>query len=256
MADEQQQMETGGPSVAEQEYEAQQAEKRRADAARMAKARAGIRPKARIVRTKDAVSGAKVKTSHPQVAIKVDQRVPAEKIQFFTAHDINKEGRIVNCYPVYYNHREVEDLKEEIRMYETKLALPSGFGAMRATYAEDAQKLERAKKKLYDLEQVRPDFEKQKDAIAKMTRLAGSVIGDVMPSRDDETRGLADAHEVARAWTELCIKVPDEVAQVAIQNGKRVSKDGKMNLVELTQIWQMGREALGETRNAEVLRRR
>ena len=130
------------------------------------------------------------------------------------------------------------------------------FGAMRATYAEDAQKLERAKKKLYDLEQVRPDFEKQKDAIAKMTRLAGSVIGDVMPSRDDETRGLADAHEVARAWTELCIKVPDEVAQVAIQNGKRVSKDGKMNLVELTQIWQMGREALGETRNAEVLRRR
>ena len=233
-------------------YDEEQERKRNANRERMAKARAARKIR-RIVR-KDAVSSATVKTATPSVAAKIDNRVPADKIMFFTKHDLDAQGRIKNAYPTHYNKKQADDLREEIRMYEN--GLEKGYFD-KARYGEVTSKLKQAKEVLDQIEASRPNFEKQKDSIAKIVKDAGELIRDAMYRRDEDRKGLVDPHEVARRWSTPCIKVSDEIATVALNNGKKVTKDGKMNLVELTQLWQYGRDAVDEglSRDAETLRR-
>ena len=209
---------------------------------RMAKARAARKPKPE-------------KISAP--AIHIDKRAKEEKVVFFTESDMGRnketgEQFIKHQHPTWYGRKQKEDLKEEIRMLEkgieNKYFKPEDMGAMK-------EKLKKAQKLMDTIDETKPAFEKEKDTIKKVRDEAEAALAPTMYKRSDEKKGLVDAHELAELWSQPKIEVSNLVAQIARQNGIEVTNDRKMNQTNLTRVWQFARAALGESRNAEILRK-
>jgi hypothetical protein len=176
----------------------------------------------------------------------------AASIMFFTEADLDPKGRIKHQYPVYFNRKQKDDIQEEIRRLKTgidKKLFPDGV------MGEAREKLRKAEDALERMETMRPDFEKHKDRIAKLRDELGTGISDSLFTRDEMKKGLADAHEEARRMSEPVITLSPSAAGVAVQNGIRITGDRKVSRTDATRLWQMSREALGEMRDVEVLRR-
>jgi hypothetical protein len=248
MSEEEIKEESVEPIIAERVIpeETPEEKKKRLGRERMAKARAGRGKKKPVI-----LSEVPVEANGTAPAIHIDHRSKGERIQFFTEHDIDSNGHIKNAYPTYYNSKQRDDIEYEISMLEAGI---KGGHYNSASEGIAREKLKKAKEALDKMNEVRPLFEKEKDSIAALTRDAGQRISESMFSREEEKRGLTDAHELARRWTDPCIPVSDQIAEVATRHGM-VVKDKKMNQVDLTRLWQMGQEALGENRDAEYLRR-
>jgi len=209
---------------------------------RMAKARAA---------RKEAAKKEKVKfepVSAP--AVKVEPEVP---IVFFTESDIDPvTKKIKNTYPTYFNRKQREDLEEEIRMMEK--GLDEGYFE-KSKVGEVRERLKMAKSSLDKIQEHAPVLEKQKDRIYKMTTELGERIALSMPRREDMKKSLVDAHEEAVRMSEPCIELTPQLAGIALSNGMKISKDRKISRDNAVRLWQLGRSALGESRNSEVLRR-
>ena len=223
-----------------------EADKIQAFKERMAKARAEKKSKVHIEEVKPTITAA------PAVHVKQE-----EKVVFFTETDYGRkretgEKFIKHQYPRWYGRKEKEDIAEEIRMLEKGIEnkyFPAGeIGAVR-------ERLKRAKTVMDDIDQQMPSFEKQKDTLAKLRTEAGESLAPTMYKRNEETKGLVDAHDLSELWSQNKIEVTPLVADVARQNGIEVTKDRKMNQVNLSRLWQLASAALGESRNPEVLRR-
>jgi len=172
-------------------------------------------------------------------------------IQFFTEMDLDPKGRIKNTYPVYFERNQEQDIKEEIRRIETGIENRYYTGA---TMGEAMERLKKAKESLDRIQAIRPQFEKQKDSISKFVKELATEISPAMYRRKELAKNLVDAHEEAKKMVEPVIRLTPWSAKVAHDNGIRVT-DGKISRDDATRLWQMGREALGESRNVEFLRR-
>ena len=182
---------------------------------------------------------------------------PEDKVVFFTETDYGRkretgEKFIKHQYPRWYNRKEKADIAEEIRMLEKGIEnkyFPAGeIGAVR-------ERLKKAKSAMDSMDQQMPEFEKNKDKIARLRKEAAESLAPTMYKRNEENKGLVDAHELSLLWSENKIEVTPLVADVARQNGIEVTKDRKMNQVNLSRLWQLASAALGESRNPEVMRR-
>ncbi len=196
------------------------------------------------------VMGKSVEAEAISESIKESQ-VDDETIQFFTEMDIDSKGRIKHTYPIYFERLQEQDIREEIRRTETGLENKYYSGA---GIGEARERLKKAKDSLDKLLEIRPKFDKQKDSINRLTKELATVITPSMYRRKDVSKGLVDAHQEARKMVEPVITLTPWAQKVAITNGIRV-KDGKVSRDDASRLWQMGREALGEERNIEILRR-
>jgi hypothetical protein len=144
-----------------------------------------------------------------------------------------------------------DDLEEEIRRLET--GLDNNYFP-KERIGEVREQLKKAKEAHEKALSINPHFEKNRDTISKMVDELGDNIGRSMFSRSEMMKGLADAHEEARRITEPVIELSPRVAGIARENG--ITLHGrKVTRTDAVRLWQLGRYALGETKNAEVLRR-
>lgn len=177
------------------------------------------------------------------------------KVTFFTESDIDSKGRIINTYPTYFNRKQHEDLEEDIRRYNAMIAQSDGNPTLRGHVGVFREKLKECKSRLEAMDKVRPEFKRNADTINKMTVELGEKIGESMFTRSDMMKGLADAHEEARRMSEPVIKLTPEMAGIAKANGISFDRNRCISRNAATRLWQLGREALREPRNAEMLRR-
>lgn len=176
-----------------------------------------------------------------------------EDVEFFGNVDINKHGRRGSEMPAWYFRSQKDDIENNLAMSEASI--------QRGEISEDRKPqmladIRRMREKLDAINESQPQYDsKKQDAIAKMTDTLGKKISESMYTRSDMMRGVADAHEEARRMSEPCIKLEGDEYLLAKKAGCRVSSDGKVSRIDAERVWKMGRRALGENSNSEVLRR-
>jgi len=181
----------------------------------------------------------------------------AEKLEgiiFFGEVDRNKHGRIASEYPSWYFENLVEKMEEEVD--EKKRRLASGF-------LSDDNKMKLAKQikdqedRLEKINEAKVNLRgKHQDDVNKLRKELGEIISDSMYRQTDIDKRRADPHEEARRNMNPCIAVRGKLYDVAVANGFKVSKDGKMSRNEASRFWKIMNKALGEISNTSILRKR
>jgi len=179
-------------------------------------------------------------------------------VVFFSETDLRKDakGNITgrNCdYPRWYFPKMIQDKKEEIR--QKKFAIDSGKYPQ-GRLSEAKESLAAAEKQLSKMEESLPDFTSKRDLIVKMSEDLGKKIAETMPSRSEMQKGLDDPHKLIQIDTTPCIDVSasPNVRRMAEINGFKTVK-GKVTGGDAIKMWQLCRTAIGESGNAEWLRR-
>lgn len=191
--------------------------------------------------------------SAPEVVVK---STTSPAIKFFTEDDMGRDANgnlfIKNAYPTHMSRKQVDDLEEEIRMTEYGLD-NNHFPPDRV--GEAKERLVRNRKALDRMRELEPTFKANEDAIVGVERELSTQISDSMFTYTDMMKGTADPHEIARRATEPVISVSGAVKQMAMANGIRIDSRDRITGTDATRLWQMCRNARGEMRNPEVLRR-
>ncbi len=159
------------------------------------------------------------------------------------------DGRISSDWPAWYFDVHVDELKSEIEDQQRSLDM----GLIHPTEVEiTKRRIKEKKARMDEIVSSKPKLKPiQKDRLHLLTEEWGEIIKDSMFTRDEMMMGLAGAHEEVKRMTEPAFRVDPKIAAamgVTAQGGK-VSRD------ELTRMWKIGRKHLGESTNAEVLRR-
>ena len=182
-----------------------------------------------------------------------------ETVTFFTEMDlgIDKEGKtyVKNAYPLHYNDKVRQDLVNEIDRLETSerdaMINPNLSGHL----GQIKEQLAKARGTLDKMEEVKEKIRINKDTVSKVRNSLGEKIRESMPKLSAMMNRTADAHDEAMKMTTPCIELTPQEAGIAKRNGIRVSSDRKVSRTEATMLWQYCGNALGETRDAETLRR-
>lgn len=174
-------------------------------------------------------------------------------VSFFGEVDLNRKGEVGSFFPAWSYTQLIEDLKE--RIGEKERAIKSG--------ALEAEVLVRTKDELANLKErcnaileSRPKIDN--DKLNSVANSVGEKISEAMFTRDEREKGLADAHEELRRWTEPCIKLEGEEALMALGANVKGVKKGNSYMVTRTgaeKLWKIVRKALGESANTAMLRR-
>jgi len=182
-----------------------------------------------------------------------------ETVTFFTEMDlgIDKEGKtyVKNAYPLHYNDKVRQDLVNEIDRLETAekdaMINPNLSGHL----GQIKEQLTKARNTLDKMEEVKDKIRVNKDTVSKVRNSLGEKIRESMPKLSAMMNRTADAHDEAMKMTMPCIELTPQEAGIAKRNGIKVSSDRKVSRTQATMLWQYCGNALGETRDAETLRR-
>jgi len=176
-------------------------------------------------------------------------------MRVFGDFERRKDGKPTGDYPAWYytNKQQMTDLKERVRTGER--ALEGGFVPPAAKDRFRAE-LERAKDKISKIESSVPKLDSlAKDKIFKLTKELGDEITDSMYTRSDMMKGLADGHsEAERMTTKMMPTKNENEVEFAQECGVEIV-DGKITRTDKERMWKIGRNALGESSNTEILRR-
>jgi len=175
--------------------------------------------------------------------------------QFFSEADMTtKEGikKVSSEYPAWYYTTMVEDLKDDVRREEFQLE--SGvIPADRIPQIRD--KVKRLKSKLEEIENSVPKLNEVEEAkLLKVRKDLGKEITNLMFTRSQMQKGLADSHTEARRMTEPCITVTPEVAEVAKSCNITINK-GKLSRNQAEKIWKITGRYFNDISNSESLRK-
>ena len=178
-------------------------------------------------------------------------------IQFFGACDRKgklKTGSIRSEYPVWYHPQRIRELEEEIDSYDRKVA--SGAIDKTPNYAEYKAEIDRKRVLLNEISADIPDLKgKELDRVAKAYETLGEQIKELMPTRTNMTKGLANAHEELRKDTTPCVNV-DGFVDLARECGVAIEAHGKtITRKQAMKAWKIMGRALGSNSNVEYLRR-
>jgi hypothetical protein len=157
------------------------------------------------------------------------------KITFFTEMDIDSKGRMKSSYPFYFNTKRMDEAKEEYRRLKGMIdrrEVPSEYtGEVMAkinAYEAEMAAIERNKPRVQDIGRIK----KYRDGLEE-------VIKPTMFTKKDMIDGLVDPNEEARRMSEPTIPVPAELRELLVNNGGKLSSDGKASRDDLTRTWQM-----------------
>lgn len=174
-------------------------------------------------------------------------------VQFFGAIDRTKDGKISSEYPAFTFPRQLDNAREEIGM-KTRL-LQSG-SVDPASEGEYRAKLEREQERLDSIEKSTPNLnDVEKDLCAKAYKDLTDGVKGTMPSHSDIHRNFVDAHEEHRRNSTACIKVAGKTAELAEQNGIRVSDGGEMSRKDASRLAKIIGHVIGKNTNMERLRK-
>lgn len=180
----------------------------------------------------------------------IDKASDSGEIVFFGEVDRHPKGGFTSEYPAWYFDRQQEELKEEIsrdeRSIEMGLVSPPNVPEVRT-------RIKMAKERLHEIESSKPKFTaKQKDELAGAYSEMSNQLREMLPSRSDMMKGVADAHDELRRNTEPCIKISDP--RLAAACGIPVTRGGMVTRDGLAKVWKITGKALGEASNVERLR--
>lgn len=179
-------------------------------------------------------------------------RVPKKDLQFFGEGDRKKDGKIASEYPSIYFKPQIEELEEEIKKMEGRVAR----GIVPTSELPIAVKaIEREKAKLDRIRMDEGNVKGHEDALNKCQKEVGEILHDCKYSRTDDGHGTTDPHEVAERWTKPCISLSPEARALAAKANIPMTADGKVNEIGADKLWKLCRAGLGESTNAEILRR-
>jgi hypothetical protein len=175
---------------------------------------------------------------------------------FFSESDmvVTKDGqkKISSEMPMWYNRQMVEELKEDIQMCEYDLK--SGRVA-ESQLPKVKGRLANLQRKMEEVEQSMPKLDdKTKDTLFKARKDLGKEISNMLFSRSDMKKGLADAHDEVRRMETPSIKISPDYADIA-RACNVTPVDGKVSRTQAEKIWKITGRYLGEGSNTESLRR-
>jgi len=178
-------------------------------------------------------------------------------IQFFGAVDRKNKhhrGAIRSEYPCWYHPSRIDELEESINKDERMIK--SGAIDKLPNTQEFQNELARKKVLLSEIVKDRPILTgKDKDRVAKAYEMLGEQIKELMPSRTDMLKGLANAHEENRRDTKPCIDV-QEFVDIARECGVPMEAgSSKISRKQAMRAWKIIGKSLGERTNVEYLRR-
>ena len=84
--------------------------------------------------------------------------------------------------------------------------------------------------------------------------MSGLLAGS-MPTRQQGDRHQVDVGRLAEVMSTPCIKVGADVASMAVQNGIRITKDGKMSQNDVSRLFMWSGRLLGDETTLDDLRR-
>lgn len=174
----------------------------------------------------------------------------SNEIVFFGKVDHNKEGHISSEIPAWAMDSHLEDLRESVAQKERQLKsgtnMPSELPLLQENFRKETQKLEA-------IESSRPQLsEAQKDKCYKAYKDLSSKIADMMPTYDEDRKGLADPHKEAKKMVQPFIEVDPELAKAC---GVANIKDGKVSRNAASRMYKILGHYFGENTNTEALRR-
>jgi len=173
--------------------------------------------------------------------------------QFFGKIDRTKNGKVSSAYPAWYFDNQIEILEESIA--KKKHALKGGFVA-RESEGEYRITIDREQKRLDDIIEGRPKLsDAEKDKCAKAYKHMTQEISRSMYTRSDMMRNFVDAHEENRNNTRPVIKASSDFAEMAEENGIRVTDNGMMARKDVEKLCKIIGRAIGENTNMERLRK-
>jgi hypothetical protein len=176
------------------------------------------------------------------------------EVCFFAAHEINPiTGAIQSEYPGYYNNGTIEEIDSELRYLEG-FQSENGVIIDPGESAKNRARIKLLKKYQDNYREKISELGNKQDLISKRTKEVEQVLTEAMYSYDDDKRRMVDAHRQDTLETECKIAVSKEIAGYIVRNGGRVSKDGKTSLNALSRVWKIGRNALDEDSNTEIIR--
>ena len=163
------------------------------------------------------------------------------------------ENKISSEYPAWTFPQQIENAKEDLAQKERALQTGS---VDRGSEGEYRLLIEREKKQLEAIEASRPKLnDVEMDTCDKAYKDISKGVGESMPTLKDMHRNFIDAHEENRRNQNPCIKVSGKTAEIAEQNGIRVTKDCEMSRKD---AWKLGKilgHILGKPTNMERLRK-
>ena len=183
-------------------------------------------------------------------------RVPKKELKFFGDGDKITEGpnkgKISSEYPAWTFKTQIEELEENIKKMEGRIAR----GIVPTTELPTATRaIQREKEKLERIREAHGEVKGHEDVMNKCQKEVGELIHDAMYTRTDGEKGLADPHEVADRWSKPCISLPVEARELAAKANIPMTSDGKVNQIGAEKLWKLCRAGLGESTNTEILRR-
>ena len=185
--------------------------------------------------------------------------VASDKITFFSEIDMNDKGKINTTFPSWYFDKVIEDKEESIRKMTYAIKNNHVPPDRLFQYQEN---LSKEKESLDKILEAKPKIGKYKDKIASVVGTndkdfgsLGGKIADAMFSRDQMMKGLADAHTEADRMVKPCIGLSPEETTIAKAANVRVELGNKVSRNAAEIIWKLGRKAIGESTDTEILRR-
>lgn len=172
-------------------------------------------------------------------------------VKFFGKVDRKEGGKIKSQYPAWFFDKQIDDLKESIESQERLIK----SGAAREVSQDMEARLERDKQRYKDILESRPELsEGDKDELNKRYKEFGSKIQESMFTHTDMEKGFASPNEEAHRMSDPIIEIKDKGVEI-LKECNVIPIDGKVSRNQLTKAWQIIGKALGESTNAETLRR-
>jgi TusA-related sulfurtransferase len=185
--------------------------------------------------------------------------VALENIQFFGEVD-KANGRIRSDMPAYTFPRLMEDLNEDIDRAEREIARGIINDEKRAILTSKVNERKKRRDEILEsVEEIKKTV--SPDDLSKARKELGALITQSNFTMQQEHERMVDPYEEARRQTTPCIKVKDDVAEMAKGAGVKISADGKISRNDATRIWKMAGHVLnyisdgGEITNSMALKK-
>jgi hypothetical protein len=188
----------------------------------------------------------------PAIIVKPSEE---ETVTFFTEMDLNEKGKIKNAYPSHYNRRVRQNLLDEIDRLERQEHDATMNPNLAGHLGIIKQQLSSARDTLSKMDESIEKLRVNKDVVSGIRKSLGEKIRESMPTLSDMHNRRADPHDEAEKMVGPCIRLSDKEASVAVRNGIQVGPDKMVSRTSATMLWQWAGNALGETRDAETLRK-
>ena len=162
---------------------------------------------------------------------------------------MNQKGLVGSEYPAWTMRVHVEDLKESIAHKQRQIK-SNVVDAVNMPYFKE--ELAKETKRLAEIGASKPMLtDAQKSRVEAEYLKLSNTIQATMFTREQEKRGLVDAHEEARRMTTPIISVDKEVAKACnvTVTGDKVSRNGAIKMFKILGHF------IGAQTNAEALRK-